>query len=889
MPTVRLNSIFAAGLAGTFIAFAGAAPSRAATPETVTLGPSDTEVTWQTPTLAGSAAESRGNCVEDVTCDTLVVTILPGDYTGRRLRVGITWTVPADDIDLFMFADRLDGPVVLTSNGGAPQTSETGYLSLGGVVTSARRYVVQVVGNECPVPQTVDGTLSLVPEAAQRTATFVPSDVAFSANVTVSAPFAARVCEPSLRVDVRGNCYVGGIRGVPAGVDLWRFDLDPESPTFDPEMRNPLYLGQPDAFAANDTTGGRDGGGDIDIATSFPSASQTPIVTVTSLALANVSSAVSTDRGANFSLSPAIANVPADDRQWSEAQGADTVYCVYRAPIPATGLFVQRSTDHGATYPVTGLASPTGTTPGYIDVDHRNGWVYVSHVSTDAVFVSRSQDAGLTWQTFTVDNGMSHGNLFDPVKVGDDGTVYVAWSDGVSIWLASSHDAAATWSTPVKVNGPETTIGLFPWIEAGSAGRVAVVWYGTTSSDNSDAADWRCWMGFVTDADGANPTVKISQVSDHVIHASNISLGGLAIPVVQVEANRNLCDYFQVAIDPQGACVVAFTDDHADFDGQTYVARQLSGPSLYASSNGGTGTLPAFTPTALSPPDPNLPEVSDFLHDAAASLQPIPGDSPYDIVSIDYDCRPNLGASQLAVWMKVSTLANVPPNSFWRANFTANAPGGTPDRGDMFYLRADTGTNSNTVPAFTFGTVLRDTSGAFVYTQRGTADGVIDGADGLVKMYLPLASLDPWVTHGPLVRAGSQLVGLMGQTGTLNEATARDLTRGGAPYTVCGTVGVEDTPLPRATFELGMPRPTPTHGAIRFTTRLSSAAWSDVAVFDLAGRRVRTIAAGVLPAGTSSLGWDGRNDGGAPVAAGVYSLRLAAGGEVRSQRVVMIR
>src|SRR5205814_2154933 len=161
--------------------------------------------------------------------------------------------------------------------------------------------------------------------------------------VTVSAPGAARVCEPSLRVDVRGNCYVGGIRGVPAGVDLWRFDLDPASPGYDPQLRNPTYLGQPDAFAAQDTSGGLDGG-------------------------------------------------------------------------------------------------------GYIDVDHANGYVYVSHMSSSALFVSRSTDAGATWSTFTADNSTSHHHLFDPIKVGDDGTVYVAWSDDHAVYLAHSSDHGVTWA-----------------------------------------------------------------------------------------------------------------------------------------------------------------------------------------------------------------------------------------------------------------------------------------------------------------------------------------------------------------------------------------------------------------------------------------------------------
>src|SRR4029450_13561614 len=103
---------------------------------------------------------------------------------------------------------------------------------------------------------------------------------------------------------VRGNCYVSGIRGVPAGVDLWRFDLDPTSPSFDPEMRNGVYLGQPDAFqqmgAQDSTAGGADGGGDIEIATSFPTDSSTPVVTVVSLAAADISSNLSTDRGDHF-------------------------------------------------------------------------------------------------------------------------------------------------------------------------------------------------------------------------------------------------------------------------------------------------------------------------------------------------------------------------------------------------------------------------------------------------------------------------------------------------------------------------------------------------------------------------------------------------------------
>lgn len=864
--------------------------ARAATPETVTVSPVDTSAVWHTPTLAVGTGLDRSTCIENVSCDTVHIVLQPGDYTGKSVTVTITWTIPADDWDLYVFDGRIDGSSVGISNGSVPQTQEQVGITIDAVLTAPRVYAAQVVGAELVAPEQITGTVRVVTAPVARTATLLhTSDVRFSANMTLAAPGTVRDCEPSLRVDVRGNCYVGGIRGVPAGVDVWRFDLAPTSPGFDPEMRHPVYLGQPDAFAAEDTTGGRDGGGDIDIATSFPSnPAETPVLTIVSLAAADISSARSTDRGENFTLSPAVANVPADDRQWIEATGADTVYMLYRAPIPATALFVQRSTDHGASYPVTGLVSPTGTTPGYIDVDHASGVVYACHISDQAVFVSRSSDQGQTWQTFTADNSTGHGHLFDAVKVGDDGTVYVCWSDDHAIYLAHSTDRAATWSPPVRVSGDESSLALFPWLEAGSAGRVAVVWYGSTHATNDNAADWRVWSAITLDATAAHPTFRIAEVSDHVIHASNISEGGLTIPVVQAEPNRNLCDYFQVAIDPQGACVVAFSDDHNDDDGATYVARQIAGPSLYASANGGTGQLPPFAPTPPPVPDPALPEVSDFLHDATGgSLQPLPVDNPFDILSIDYGCATQNGAPLLEVRMKVSDLSTVPSNAYWRVNFAANAPGPLADRGDQFYLRVATGPTGT--PTFTYGTALRDTSGSMVYTERGVAtSGELDVVHDEVVIRLSLTALDPWVTHGPGLRAGGVLVGLRGDTGTLNAGTARDQTRGGGTYTVCTELVGVSGEGPAIEMGMGAPVPNPARGGADLSLSLSRPSWVDVGVFDAAGRRVRTVHAGALPAGTTRVHWDARTDAGHPAPGGVYFLRMVAGGAVRTQRMVLV-
>ena len=61
-------------------------------------------------------------------------------------------------------------------------------------------------------------------------------------------------------------------------------------------------------------------------------------------------------------------------------------------------------------------------------------------------------------------------------------------------------------------------------------------------------------------------------------------------------------------------------------------------------------------------------------------------------------------------------------------------------------------------------------------------------------------------------------------------------------------------------------------------------AFLDLTVYDVAGRRVRELARGGYPAGPQVVTWDGRDEGGARVARGVYFARLAseeASGEAR--------
>ncbi len=653
--------------------------------------------------------------------------------------------------------------------------------------------------------------------------TYLKGGIDFSPNVTVHAPATVRDGEPSLRVDKYGNTYVAGIRGVPAGCDLWYFDLRPTvsgnpNPMYDPFMRNPLYRGQPDAFTGEgEPSLLADGGGDVDLAVTFPASATEdpnapPTLAFTSLTAANISVAKSTDRGVTFQKNPAgniTGGLPGDDRQWFEAVGSDTVYIFYRTLAPAVSM-VQRSNDGGFTFGPARTAGAIGQA-GYIDVHKATGTVYISG-STGQVCVGTPATPTAEPLTYTCKPaGPANGaNLFFVVKVADDGTpngtVYVNYSDGTNIFLRSSSDKGDTWSAPIRINdGPEVTKNLFPWMETGPVpGTVGVVWYGTPSEVNNNDSDWNVFYAHVTNAHTGNPTVRQVKASDHIHHASNISLAGLS--PTSTDVNRNLIDYFQVAFDPSGAAVIAYTDDHNDYDGATYVTRQISGPGINGTS------VPAPVEGAGLPAPPPFStdgsQVVDPPQDARTSTTILMQNEPVDITSITYSGEGTVAAPVLVAKMKVTDLSVVPPNGLWRVNFAANAPNsnlsptglfsfGLADRGDQFFMLAQT--DAAGAQTYRYGTAVRNGNGGLTYTDRGAADfGSFDTATNTITLKVAVSKLNPFRKAGnPAIASGSVLTGLRGTASIAAQGNnARsDSTRGGTQFQI---------PLPRLNVALAL-------------------------------------------------------------------------------------
>lgn len=105
------------------------------------------------------------------------------------------------------------------------------------------------------------------------------------------------------------------------------------------------------------------------------------------------------------------------------------------------------------------------------------------------------------------------------------------------------------------------------------------------------------------------------------------------------------------------------------------------------------------------------------------------------------------------------------------------------------------------------------------------------------------------------------------------------------PSSVAGvaTAGASE----RATIQdLG---PNPFTQSTTITLALPRPAQSHLAVYDVRGRLVRTLANGVLEAGVHPFHWNGRTDDGKPAAAGVYFAKLESGGVNSVHRIALMK
>ena len=90
-------------------------------------------------------------------------------------------------------------------------------------------------------------------------------------------------------------------------------------------------------------------------------------------------------------------------------------------------------------------------------------------------------------------------------------------------------------------------------------------------------------------------------------------------------------------------------------------------------------------------------------------------------------------------------------------------------------------------------------------------------------------------------------------------------------------------------FHLAQNYPNPFNPSTVIRVDLDTRADMELAVFNMSGQQVATLARGPYPAGTWSFVWEGRDTRGLQLASGVYICRLKANGQEQTRRLLLLR
>ncbi len=174
------------------------------------------------------------------------------------------------------------------------------------------------------------------------------------------------------------------------------------------------------------------------------------------------------------------------------------------------------------------------------------------------------------------------------------------------VMMAYSTDGGQHWSTPRAIASPGGHRVLWPWITAGNAGQVGVVWYQYDRVVDPDCAPANAAVSImaarISSADTTHPSETTVDAAGRPIHYGAICAGGTtcAVTVGVTGEDRRLGDYFTDATDHRG-CLLIASGDTILTDSSTGQTSPISHP-LFISQNAGTGlTGQSCAQTAAGP------------------------------------------------------------------------------------------------------------------------------------------------------------------------------------------------------------------------------------------------------------------------------------------------
>ncbi len=344
--------------------------------------------------------------------------------------------------------------------------------------------------------------------------------------------------------------------------------------------------------------------------------------------------------------------------------------------------------------------------------------------------------------------------LFPTVAVDRAGNIYEAYTDGVTyqVMFTKSSDQGATWTAPVAINGAPAATTVMPWIVAGDAGRVDVVFYGSpsTAAPTTNSGPWNVYMlqNLTANTNQSFGAWTQTLMSDRPNHVEPVCLSGLGCTTnTGPGGDRELGDFFKVALDASGRAVVSFADGNNQL-GQEVTPqaaapsfadflRQASGPSLYTA--GGGNVPPIAVPTnsvSVGAHHDPFPFASPACN---APTGPCPDNDALNLLSSTASSDGTNVKVHLVIKNLDATVAVTPPELPTATYLTRWA-----FNGKIYFVAAED--NASTGFRFFGGQASPISDGAAIkyayYPSSGAASGtVVPGPSGTIDLTIPVGEV----------------------------------------------------------------------------------------------------------------------------------------------------
>ena len=638
--------------------------SEAASPVAGALGDSvGTSVTWTGDRLTpGTAANGEPSCTTGdgtaANCDVFTLTVNPGNWAGKRIRVTFNWNLVANDYDMVVRQETNGTPgmqgdgvtntppldTVVSTSGNGTNTLEEVVLSPpdAGATYYVRSlyFVVPNITDQYRGTALVENTTTGAPPSVCGLPTFDNYQPEFGYSRRDSAG------EPSIGINYNtGNVMT--MSRLQANRTTFNDSTSPANPSFFARSITLAPTGF-DPIGFTDPITGRSIFGELVVAGGSTNA------VLSDDDLTTISNVVQTGGPTQGVDHQTIVGGPPNPHVVGRQPTGSYPHLWYYASQSIAVATVATSFDGGFTYqpavPAYNLTQCNGL-HGHLKVAPNDGTVYLPNKGCGGKSgFAVSTDNGLTWAVRTVPTSTS-GNTDPSVGIGAGGRVYFAYAGGDNRpHVTISNNRGLTFSNDFDLSQsvtPNLTAAVFPHVVAGDNNRATVFFLATSSTNPGDpvgsdnggagpnfAGTWYPYMASTCDGGQSWSVVRadndplLPPGTSNPVQQGVVCTEGTLCPAGPPNT-RNLLDFNEMGVDSRGRVVAVYADGchtvgaantlhpcmtqpendpllttRAQNQGlaRLTIIRQRSGPRLFAAFDVGGPAPPPLPPLAFAAP-----------------------------------------------------------------------------------------------------------------------------------------------------------------------------------------------------------------------------------------------------------------------------------------------